>query len=215
MLKLDLHRLYAVTTTILFAALVGLAATAFPVVAADKPTSDKIIGGTVACGAFYRTDVPNGANGAAWKFSNFNAVPIYIQRIRIYKWDGSLYSDYLWNGSNFADQQMIGGNLPYDDDENIGHDDNVLGAFQPFQYGSNPLFAVGALPPNESRTTGGGVKGHVTLMVDWMADVPVYPLMGTVTRNVKNLFMDDFDAVEAAMHGRSDHECHMIHIVTK
>ena len=105
-----------------------------------------------------------------------------------------------------------GETLPIDQNDTIGLSDNVLSAFQPFGYNSNYLIGAGVLPPHEDS------YGHVTLVVDWSANSPVYPLVGGVTRH-KQVIGEPFPELEGYPGelvgglGRSSHPCTMIHTV--
>ena len=181
------------------AILIGLAIATSPALA-----DNYLIGGILACGAKYKSSSTSEAqNVASWKFSNFNKDPIFIKRISVYDWDGSLFSDYKWNGSGF--EQLITGTgagsiLPSDENETIDSNDNKLSAFQPFQYSSNVLSEAMVLPEH----LGGR---HVTLVVKWKSDGKlVYPLVGGVTRISGGIAIEE----SFAALGRSDHPCKMI-----
>ena len=203
-----------VTASLFAAALIGLASIMSPALAA-KNDINKIIGGTVACGTAYETvsdpEFPT-FNNATWKFSNFNETSISIERIRVYDWDGSMFSDYQWNGSNF-DQVVTGtgagSTLPADQTGTISWNDNVLSAFQPFKYQSDHLYGAGVLPEHA------GMNGLVTLVVNWNADSPVYPLVGIFIRMKQVIGEPSPDHLGELVGGlaRSSHDCQMIHTV--
>lgn len=140
-------------------------------VMAGKTTPNKIIGGTLGCDAFYTTDMTS-INRSLWKFTNFNDSPIYVDRIRIYESDGSLFRDYKWNGSSFSDDLGSGIPLPSDLLDTINSFDNEITSRQQVFYSSVHLDSSNILPGS----------GHVIVMLDWSANTAVYPLAGKVIR---------------------------------
>ena len=184
-----------ILTFVTAATLVGMLSVA-PTAEAKGKVDPQPLGGTVACMGFYLEGQPNTTN---WKFSNFNNASISIERIRVYKSDGVLYSDNQWTstgeGFDFVDFQGMTTYFPYDGNGNLGPEDNELEAYQSFIYHSNTLLDAGMLPlsPND---------GNVSFFIDWSAETPVYPLAGAVIRH-KGSPTGDFL-------GRSTGGCHLI-----
>ena len=141
-------------------------------VIAGKTNPNAIIGGTLACDAYYKVDYTP-TNTAAWKFSNFNDSSIYVDRIRTYDSKGVLFRDYQWNEDEFTEASGTGLLLPQDNLETINAGDNGISGRQQVFYHSQTLLGTSFLP----------APGHVILMLDWSANTPVYPLVGKVIRH--------------------------------
>ena len=161
----------------------------------DKPTSS----GTIACGGFYMKDSSvlitdpfdptYHPQRVRWIFHNLNAEePIYIDRFRVYDWDGAL----KWDSADTTG--VYGGYLPTDLNGLIGSssdpvnpvDNNALGPFQAAWYKSEVLrkFRDGGrvLPDHDKHTAPNPNQAHIKILVDWHADTNVYPLAGRKTR---------------------------------
>jgi hypothetical protein len=124
--------------------------------------------GTVACGGFYTS---NNRQKLRWVFINHNAVPIYIDGLRIYDWDGTK----VWDSND----SQFGGTLPTDLNGLIGGTDNTLDGYQTAWYKSEQLVGNGILP---SHTT--AEQNQVKIHVDWHADSNVHKLSGALVRHV-------------------------------
>ena len=176
------------------AAMIGLLSITNPVEAKGKDTTQPL-GGSIACVGFYQVDQTD--NSSNWKFSNFNNEDIRIDRIRVYQSDGVLYSDNRWNEdeSRFIDAELHTIYFPEDGNGNITETDNVLEAYQSFIYHSNTLLPAGMLPQTVES------DGNISLIVDWSAENPVYPLVGGLIRHRST--------PEGGL-GRSTSGCHLI-----
>ncbi len=196
----------------LFAAIPSEALAANPNAVKD---SDTMKSATLVCGGAYWVNQSikstGHENAAYWSLRNVNDdQSLFIDRFRVYDYDGSLFRDYHWTGSGFEDALGSGTSIPPDGNGNISGTDNELGPMQPVAYGHQTLYQFGAIPEHII-----GNPTQVTLVIDWHADERVYPLSGALTRLRGDVFMmpgtDDFDAFM----GRASYDCTVINKVYK
>lgn len=178
--------------------------------------SDTMKSATLVCGGAYWVNESvkstGHENSSYWTIKNINDDrSVYIDRIRVYDYDGDLFRDFLWTGTEFYDANYPDAYIPDDPNGNISGDDNELGPMQPSLYGHQVLYETGVIPEHLR-----GEPNQVTLVIDWHADEKVYPLSGGVTRYRGEVWMppDVVDDLVGTM-GRSNIECQTINKVSK
>ena len=196
----------------LFAAIPSEALAANPNAAKD---SDTMTSATLVCGGAYWVDQSikstGRENAANWSIRNINDdQSVYINRIRVYDYDGGLYRDFLWTGTEFYDANYPEAHIPADGNGNISGTDNELGPMQPIAYNHQMLYQAGVMP---EHTVGNPTQ--VTLVIDWHADERVYPLSGALTRLRGDVFVIPGTDVFDAFMGRTSYDCTVINKVYK
>ena len=176
--------------------------------------SDTMKSATLVCGGAYWVNQSikstGHENAAYWSLRNINDdQSLFIDRFRVYDYDGSLFRDYHWTGSGFEDALGSGTSIPPDGNGNISGTDNELGPMQPVAYGHQTLYQFGAIPEHII-----GNPTQVTLVIDWHADVSAYPLTGVLTRQRGEVYMPGVDDHFGVM-GRAGYECTVINKVYK
>ena len=176
--------------------------------------SDTMKSATLVCGGAYWVNQSikstGHENAAWWSIRNINDdQSLYIDRIRVYEYDGSLFRDYQWTGASFEDALGSGTSIPPDGNENISGTDNELGSMQPIAYGHQMLFLAGVIPEHTI-----GNPTQVTLVIDWHADESVYPLSGVLTRQRGEVYLPGTGDHFGVM-GRAGYECTVINKVFK
>ncbi|MEJ2329612.1 MAG: hypothetical protein P8Z33_07060 [Gammaproteobacteria bacterium] len=196
----------------IFAAIPDYAFAANPNAAKD---SDRMMSASLVCGGAYWVNQSikstGRENASYWSFRNINDdQSLYINRIRVYDFDGSLFRDYRWTGTSFHDVLGSGTIIPADGNGNLSADDNELGPMQPVAYSHEILNEAGVIP---EHTVGNPTQ--MTLVIDWNAAKSVYPLAGALTRQRGDVFLmpgvDEFDAFMS----RASYECTVINKVYK
>ncbi|MEJ2317214.1 MAG: hypothetical protein P8Y83_09735, partial [Gammaproteobacteria bacterium] len=197
----------------IFAAIPDYAFAANPNAAKD---SDRMMSASLVCGGAYWVNQSikstGRENASYWSFRNINDdQSLYINRIRVYDFDGSLFRDYRWTGTSFHDVLGSGTIIPADGHGNLSADDNELGPMQPSLYGHQDLYIAGVIPEYNR-----GDPNQIKLVIDWPADESVYPLWGGVLRYRGEVWMPNPGVEDyVGTLGRSSGDCTVINKVYK
>jgi hypothetical protein len=202
--------------SLLFFILAGIPEYAFSANPNAAKDNDKMISASLVCGGAYWVNESvkstGHENSSYWNISNMNDdESLFIDRIRVYEYDGNLFRDYRWTGAGFHDVLGSGTSIPVDRNGNLSGDDNELGPMQPSLYGHQDLYIAGVIPEYNR-----GDPNQIKLVIDWHADESVYPLWGGVLRYRGEVWMPNPGVEDyVGTLGRSSGDCTVINKVYK